>query len=253
MKDIIKTKLEFVSLDDLKSIMTNQIAVLDKKVYIHYRELFRKTERFLVTPNEDNKNLYTIRKVYSFLDKINAVRNDTLYSVGGGITTDIGGFASATFKRGMKSVLIPTTLLSMVDASVGGKTGVNFRGSKNLIGVFHQPDIVYICTEFLKSLSDSQIREGLAEIMKIGIVADRSLFDALTGGNISDNTIRSAIELKISVCRQDLYDHSARMMLNFGHTFAHAIEKASGYSISHGHAVSYGMLTAVDISEQLGY
>ncbi len=252
MEKKIKTKIEFISLDDLKSVLMNQIVVLDKKVYIHYRSLFSKTERFLFTPNEDNKNLYTVRKIYSFLDKINAVRTDTVYSTGGGITTDIGGFAAATFKRGMKSVLIPTTLLSMVDAAVGGKTGVNFRGSKNLVGVFNQPEKVYICMDFLKSLSEKQIGEGLAEILKIGIVAGKHILKDLSGENISEDIIRKAIELKISVCEQDVYDHSARMMLNFGHTFAHAVEKASGYSVSHGNAVSYGMITAIEISEKLG-
>ena len=252
MENTIKTNIRFIGLKELSSILENETVVVDKKVYIKYREIFRKSRRFLMTPNEDNKNLYMVRKIYSFLDKINAVRSDAIYSVGGGITTDVGGFAAATFKRGMKSVLIPTTLLGMVDASIGGKTGVNFRGSKNLIGIFNQPERVYVCMDFLKSLSENQISQGLTEILKIGIVADKTIFENLHRDNISDDIVRKAMELKMSICSKDVFDHSARMMLNFGHTFAHTIEKASGYSISHGNAVSYGIESAIEISNKLG-
>jgi 3-dehydroquinate synthase len=189
-------------------------------------------------------------------------RDATLIALGGGVVGDITGFTAACYQRGIGFVQAPTTLLAQVDSSVGGKTGVNHPGGKNLIGAFHQPLAVATDTDTLASLPQRELRAGLAEVIKYGCIWDTALFDWLEG-NIAQILARDAgalmhaiarsCEIKAIIVAQDEREQNLRATLNFGHTFAHAIEAATGYArYLHGEAVALGMLLASELSARLG-
>jgi len=189
-------------------------------------------------------------------------RDATILALGGGVVGDIAGFAAACYQRGIGYVQIPTTLLAQVDSSVGGKTGVNHPGGKNLIGAFYQPLAVIADTDTLATLPDRELRAGLAEVIKYGCVWDEPLFDWLDR-NIEKlrnrdaealaYAIRRSCEIKAAVVARDERENNLRAILNFGHTFGHAIESATNYdTYLHGEAVGLGMLLATDLSRRLG-
>ena len=209
--------------------------------------------------NEKNKNFNSANKILEILLKKNFSRNDCLISVGGGITGDISGFAASLFKRGLKFINIPTTLLAQVDSSIGGKTGVNSNYGKNLIGSFYQPSLVISDTKFLKSLSKREIICGYGEILKHSLIENKKFFNFLNKNfkkilNLSSPFIEKAIyescKIKKKVVEKDEKETGLRKILNFGHTFAHAYEAALGYSrqLNHGEAVILGMKTALRFS-----
>jgi 3-dehydroquinate synthase len=189
-------------------------------------------------------------------------RDATVLALGGGVVGDIAGFAAACYQRGIAYVQIPTTLLAQVDSSVGGKTGVNHPGGKNLIGAFHQPLAVFADTDTLKTLPDRELRAGIAEVIKYGCVWDPSLFDWLElhvdGLTRRDPdalayAIGRSCAIKAAVVGRDERESNLRAILNFGHTFGHAIESATEYQrYLHGEAVGLGMLVATDLSQRLG-
>ena len=207
---------------------------------------------------ETYKTLDTAASVIDRLVDSRAGRDTTVIALGGGVVGDIAGFAAASYMRGVDFVQVPTTLLAQVDSSVGGKTGVNHPGGKNLIGAFHQPTIVLIDTDTLATLPDREFSAGLAEVVKYGAIADRAFFDWLEDNAArlvarDDDALRTAIrrscELKAAVVAEDEREAGRRAILNFGHTFGHAIERCQGYGEwLHGEAVASGMVMAARLS-----
>jgi len=222
----------------------------------------RRIEHCILPDGESHKTLQTASAVFDSLVRHKMHRDATLVALGGGVVGDITGFAAACYQRGIGVVQVPTTLLAQVDSSVGGKTGVNHPGGKNLIGAFHQPLAVATDTDTLASLPDRELRAGLAEVIKYGCIWDTLLFDWLEG-NIAQILARDAealmraiarsCEIKAMIVAQDAREQNLRATLNFGHTFAHAIEAATGYErYLHGEAVALGMLLASEFSVRLG-
>jgi len=202
-----------------------------------------------VDPGEENKNIDYCIGVWQMLLDFGADRNSLLINLGGGVITDMGGFAASTFKRGIDFVQVPTTLLSQVDASVGGKTGIDLGNIKNIIGTFTQPKAVFISSKFLKTLDDRQIISGFAEIVKHGIIADRDYFNKLKEVdplNLDEEIIYHSVEIKNFVVTTDPFEKSIRKTLNFGHTIGHAVEtyslKNDNRTLLHGEAIAIGMI-----------
>jgi len=214
---------------------------------------------FLFEASEVNKNQKNVDKILDILLNKNFSRDDCLISIGGGITGDISGFAASLFKRGLKFINIPTTLLSQVDSSIGGKTGVNTKYGKNLIGSFYQPNLVISDIQFLKTLPEREIICGYGEILKHSLIANKEFFYFLNKNNekvlnLSSPFIEKAIyescKIKKNVVEKDEKEQGLRKILNFGHTFAHAYEASLGYSkkLNHGEAVILGIKTALNFS-----
>jgi len=217
--------------------------------------------RLLIPEGETAKNLHTVETIYTYLIAQRADRKSTLIALGGGVTGDVVGFAAATFLRGVPYVQVPTTLLSQVDSSVGGKTGVNHRLGKNLIGAFYQPKLVCVDTSTLHTLPGREFQSGLYEVVKYGLIYDGAFFDYFESNlpkilqresEVVANLIRRCCEIKAEVTTLDEKENDLRRILNFGHTFGHALEAATGYErFSHGEAVAYGMMAATHLSHRL--
>ena len=219
----------------------------------------KKLSLFYFNASEKNKNQKSIDNILSILLSKNFNRNDCVISIGGGITGDVSGFAASIFKRGLKFVNIPTTLLSQVDSSIGGKTGINNKFGKNLIGAFYQPSLVISDTSFLKTLPRRELICGYGEILKHAIIADRKFFTFLNKNGskilelkspLIEKTIFKSCSIKKRVVEADEKEMGIRKILNFGHTFAHAYEATLGYSkkLNHGEAVILGIKTAAKFS-----
>jgi 3-dehydroquinate synthase len=217
----------------------------------------------ILPDGEKFKNLDTLNRIFTALLEKTHSRKTTLVALGGGVIGDMTGFAAASYQRGVDFIQIPTTLLSQVDSSVGGKTGVNHAMGKNMIGAFHQPTSVFIDIDTLKTLPDRELSAGIAEVVKYGLIRDADFFvwleenvHALVARDKKALTyaVRRSCEIKAEVVAQDEKEGGLRAILNLGHTFGHAIETAKGYGVwLHGEAVSAGMLMAVDLSVRLGW
>jgi 3-dehydroquinate synthase len=212
---------------------------------------------------EQFKTLDTLSQIYDCLLESKHNRTTTLIALGGGVVGDMTGFAAASYQRGVNFIQVPTTLLSQVDSSVGGKTGVNHPLGKNMIGAFHQPESVIIDTNVLKTLPDRELAAGIAEIVKYGLIIDADFYQwlekymdqlvSLEPAVVVDAIARSC-EIKADVVSQDEKESGIRAILNLGHTFGHAIEAAQGYgNWLHGEAVAAGMVVALELSSQLGW
>lgn len=217
------------------------------------------TEIIEFPKGEQSKSLDQLQKIYESLAKIGIKRSDLIVTLGGGVTGDLGGFAAATYLRGINYVNFPTSLLAQVDSSIGGKVAVDFKYGKNLIGSFYNPSCVFIDPSVLKTLPDKNFSEGLAEIVKCGAIYDKSFFnyleDSSMDGLISspEKMIERCLSIKKHFVEEDEKDLGVRMFLNFGHTLGHAIEKYFNYEFfSHGEAVSIGMCIITANSERLG-
>ncbi len=209
-----------------------------------------------------HKDLQSLTHVWQALDEGGADRHSCLINLGGGMVTDLGGFAASTFKRGIDFINIPTTLLSMVDASVGGKTGINFNGLKNEVGVFNDSRYVILDTRFLRTLDDRNMRSGYAEMLKHGLISDLSTWAELLQFDLSCPDLSSlqamvakSVQVKEDVVKRDPHEKSIRKALNYGHTFGHAFESFSlkhhredEAPILHGYAVAYGMICELYLS-----
>lgn len=205
---------------------------------------------------EESKSAKTLFDILEFMADNRLTRTDFAVALGGGVTGDMTGLAASLYLRGIPFVQVPTTLLAAVDSSVGGKTAVNLTAGKNLMGAFYQPSLVVCDTDTLSTLSPEIFADGMAEVIKYGVIFDRKLFDAVKHGNIKDNTeniIARCVELKRDVVEKDEFDKGDRQLLNFGHTMAHSIEKLSNFEISHGSAVAIGMVIAAKASVVLGW
>lgn len=219
------------------------------------------TEVVEMQAGEDNKDLETCNGIWKVLSELGCDRKSLLINLGGGVVTDLGGFIAATFKRGISFINIPTTLLAMVDAAVGGKSGVNLEGLKNQIGVIQPADIVLVDTSFLQTLSAAEMRSGLAEMLKHGLIRDEGYWKRMTAlKDLTledlDELILDSIRIKGAIVEQDPREENLRKSLNFGHTLGHAIESyflahPSRKKILHGEAVAVGMILATYLSSRL--
>lgn len=207
-----------------------------------------------IPEGESHKTLATVASLYDQFLAGGLDRQSPVLSLGGGVVGDIAGFAAATYLRGTPFVQIPTSLLAMVDASVGGKTGVDLPQGKNLVGAFKQPALVIIDVETLRTLPASQFRAGLAEVIKHGIIAAPKLFEEIeTGGPPSlVSLVTEAVRVKVDVVVDDPYEQGRRAVLNLGHTFGHAIELTSKFSLGHGEAVAVGLVAAAHLAAYIG-
>lgn len=218
---------------------------------------------FALPDGEAFKNLETLNSIFDHLLEHGFNRTVTLVALGGGVVGDMTGFAAACYQRGVKFIQVPTTLLSQVDSSVGGKTGVNHPLGKNMIGAFYQPQCVVIDLEVLDTLPDKELSAGLAEVLKYGLIHDANFFSWLEKNaeqlyarqpELLSHAIRRSCEIKAEVVAKDETESGLRAILNLGHTFGHAIESHQGYGAwLHGEAVAVGMLMACDLSWRLGW
>ena len=211
---------------------------------------------------EDGKDADSVIDICRKLSEEGFKRGSTLVSVGGGSTSDVAGMAASIYMRGMKLISVPTTLLAMVDASLGGKTGVNLRGIKNMIGTFYSPSRVIIDPEIIRSLPDNLMSDGLGEIAKYAVAMDDEMFEALlnngpglfmSGNSDLEHWISRCVKIKMDIVSKDEFELTGeRSILNFGHTIGHAIEASSGFSLSHGVSVAYGMMFELDMGLKMG-
>lgn len=212
--------------------------------------------KFVIPSGESSKSHEQLIALYNFLSKNDITRTDFLIALGGGVVGDLTGFCAATYLRGINYVQIPTTLLAQVDSSVGGKTAVNIDAGKNLVGAFKQPDLVITDIDALSTLPKDIFDDGMGEVVKYGMIRSAQLFGILEKGDVKDHLeeiIGECIKIKRDVVQNDEFDKGERMILNFGHTFGHAIEKFSGYGkVSHGKAVAIGMHMITRAAENTG-
>ena len=222
-----------------------------------------RTRVVILPPGEEQKSLANAALLYDRLAELAADRQTLITAVGGGVTGDLAGFVASTYNRGLPLLMVPTTLLAMVDSSVGGKVGVNHPRGKNLIGAFHQPAGVWLDTAFLGSLPEREFRSGLAEVVKYGVILDAEFFESLEQSTAEilarepgrlQTMIARCCRLKADVVEQDEREESGlRAVLNYGHTFAHAFEAIGGYGAwLHGEAVAAGMICASRLAERIG-
>jgi|TARA_Y100000389_G_scaffold3444_1_gene3349 3-dehydroquinate synthase len=251
---------------DRNSINFSQcLLIIDKKIPNIMiskitRSLKKKTvSKFFFNANEKNKNQDNINKILQILLNKNFSRQDCIITIGGGITGDVGGFAASVYKRGLQFINLPTTLLSQVDSSIGGKTGINSKEGKNLIGSFYQPKIVISDTDFLKSLPKREVVCGYGEVLKHSLILNKVFYEYLNRNvsnilNLKSPFIERAIfescKIKKLIVEKDEKENGVRKVLNFGHTFAHAYEATLGYSkkLNHGEAVILGIISALRFS-----
>lgn len=258
-------------IDDLTSGQ-KRLFVVSKNVFKLYKNKLNlpKTEVFLLQDGEQEKNIKNYLKIVEKMSNIGLARNDILIAIGGGVVGDITGFVASTYMRGIDFIQVPTTLLAMVDSSVGGKTALDLKYAKNIIGSFYQPKAVLININFLTTLDDKQYKSGLGEIIKYAFIESNCnystnlfMFEFLTLGSqkIMEREpvtlirmIEYSLKLKISVVNQDEKESGLRKVLNFGHTYAHALETISGYKkFTHGEAVVYGMYFVIKWAYEKGY
>ncbi len=281
IKTIIKTKSERYPLIIGSKLISNLSKILKKNLITYNKCLLvidknlpntsknkiiknlgqEKIFKYFFLANEKNKSQKSVNEIIEILLKKNFSRKDCLISVGGGITGDVTGFAASIFKRGIQFINIPTTLLSQVDSSLGGKTGINTKHGKNLVGSFFQPKLVISDTEFLKTLPKREIICGYGEILKHSLIMNRKFYNYLNR-NISnilklkspfiEKAIFESCKIKKKVIERDEKEKGERMILNFGHTFAHAYEACLGFSkkLNHGEAVILGMASALRLSHK---
>lgn len=236
------------------------VVVTDANVHRHHKQLIESFEHIIIGQGENNKTLQTVQDIFHQLLEMEADRDTFLLGIGGGIVTDITGFVASTYMRGIDFGFVPTTLLAQVDASVGGKNGVNFEGYKNIMGCFVQPEFVVCDTALLATLPEREFRTGMAEVIKMGIIGQPALVELLEGCSMEqmrndrallEQTISQAVRGKVDIVQHDEHESGERRKLNFGHTLAHAIEKCSR-DYTHGEAVAIGMVQIAAIGVRLG-
>ena len=240
----------------------NDFYVIDSNVYDIYKNILPKQKFILFNASEENKSFDSVIKILNFLKENRAIRSSVLCAVGGGITGDITAFAASIYMRGINCKQYPTTLLSMVDSSVGGKCGINFSHTKNFIGSFWQPKSVCIDVDFLNTLNNDEFMSGFAEVLKMALTFDKEFVDyliekkdlILSRDKITLNEIiKRSCGIKANVVMQDEKEGGIRRLLNFGHTFAHAIETDSNHKIKHGLAVAMGIYLETLFAVEKGY
>ena len=260
---MIPTKLFFgPAAERLPEVLPNRrvVVITDENVDRLYPDLVHRYEHIIIGIGEEIKNLHTVSRIYDELMAMGADRKTFLLGIGGGIVTDITGFVAATYMRGVEFGFVSTTLLGQVDASIGGKNGVNVADYKNMVGTITQPSFVISDVEMLRTLPERELRAGMAEVVKSAIVGDRELFDFIAR-NASEDIYRStesmqyivrrAMAVKMAIVEEDERENGKRIMLNLGHTIGHAIEKST-HELNHGEAVAVGMLLISRVACRLG-
>lgn len=251
-----------------KTIPTKVVFLVDEITYkLCYPQIINEVEIHVpikiikITPGEKNKNLETCDKIWSDLAKIEADRSTLMINLGGGVVTDIGSFTASTYMRGIKFINIPTTLLAMADASIGGKTGIDLNILKNLVGTFSCPEMVLIYSKFLNTLDTIQLKSGFAEIIKHSLIADKNQWNIIKNIDYKSinqlkNILPDTIRIKSKIVKLDFKEKNIRKTLNFGHTIGHAIESYFLYlnkPILHGEAVAMGILAESFISHKMNF
>lgn len=244
IKEVIKPCRAFIITDDIVEGL-----YLDT-VKISLENSGFKTDTFVFKNGENSKNSGTLLDIVESMAEKRYTRSDIIVALGGGVVGDTAGFAAASYLRGIKFVQIPTTLLAMVDSSVGGKTAVNLKAGKNLWGAFHQPSLVLCDTACLKTLSREIFLDGVAESVKYAVLKDEGLCNLINED--LESAIKECIEIKRDIVGEDEFDKGTRQLLNLGHTLGHSIEALSNFKITHGHAVSIGMVLASRGGERMG-
>ncbi len=245
-------------IDDLVNA-SRVVVVTDSRVGELYRDLLRYFRRVEIGVGENSKTISSVEKIFDYFLEQKIDRTSFVLGIGGGVVTDVTGFAASTFMRGVKFGFVPTTLLAQVDASLGGKNGVNFRSFKNMVGVIRQPEFCLVDFDFLATLPKKQIISGMAEMVKSGAISDVALFDyiednyhdilSLDRDKLSES-VSATIRVKMKFVQEDELESRERMKLNFGHSVGHAIEKVT--NLPHGYAVSIGMVAAARLSVTKG-
>lgn len=241
---VTDSNVEKIYLDKVKAALAPM-----NKVVTHYT----------IPAGEENKNLNEIQKIYGFLIQEHFERKDLLLALGGGVVGDMTGFTAATYLRGIDFVQIPTTLLSQVDSSVGGKTGVDYDAYKNMVGAFYQPRLVYMNTDVLKTLPEEQFSSGMGEVLKSGLLRNKDFYEWLDAYSDDildmdvkalDHMVRECCKIKAKVVEEDPKENGVRAILNLGHTLGHAVEKLKNFTMLHGHCVGFGTVAAAWLSYQ---
>jgi len=250
-KILIGESIENIS----KYVPENCIVITDKNVSSIYGKSFNKYPVIEIEPGEESKCYATIENIFRKLIELKADRDAFIVGIGGGVVTDISGFVASIFKRGLKFGYIATTLLGQVDASIGGKNGINFYGVKNMLGTINQPEFILSDLNLLRSLPEKEVRNGLAEIVKTALILDYNFFDFIKVNfekvisldkDVLEEIVFRTAAIKSEVGRKDERENGIRRLLNFGHTIGHALESVLG--LSHGEAISIGMIKAIEIS-----
>ena len=263
--DNLKYEIEKLDITEKKICIVTESNVaplyadIVKKIFENFT---KKVSVFIFEAGEKNKNLYTVKDLYTFLIENHFERKDILVALGGGVTGDLTGYCAATYLRGIAFIQIPTSLLAQVDSSVGGKTGVDFDGYKNMVGAFYQPKLVYIATDTLNTLPEKEFLSGMGEVIKYGIIKEKDFFYYLKENTASIQNhekeslayiIKKSCDTKRRVVENDFKEQGERALLNLGHTLGHAIEKYLYMDRLHGECVSIGIAGAAFISYKKGY
>ena len=253
--DIIIDTLPQITLNKKVAIITNPTVA---GFHLNYLLNKLKAKELKIITLPDGEEYKTMQYITYALDRMFDAkydRNSLIIAFGGGVIGDMSGFAASIFLRGIDFIQIPTTLLSMVDSSVGGKTGINNKYGKNLIGAFYQPEIVYIDPHFLSTLPQREFSAGMAEVIKMAVMFDKKFFEKLEKNELNiKEIIKRSVELKAYVVNRDEKEKGIRSVLNYGHTFAHVIENLTNYkTYLHGEAVAIGMVMANELSKELGF
>ena len=226
-----------------------------EKTELSLREAGFTTCRFVYPAGEQSKHIGTLSDILEFLAEEEMTRQDIIIALGGGVCGDMAGFAAAVYQRGIRFVQVPTTFLAAVDSSVGGKTAIDLKAGKNMAGAFYQPHLVLCDVDMLDTLPEEVFADGIAETLKYGIIGDVELFEKTATGIFRDDLeeiIETCVKMKRDIVMEDEFDTGVRQLLNLGHTLGHAIEKKSGFTISHGHAVAIGMHLIAKAAEEKG-
>lgn len=234
-----------------------ELIVTDENVAKYHLGKFGGIKSIVIPAGEEYKNLETVSLLWKAFLENGLDRRSTVIALGGGVVSDLTGFAASTYMRGINWICIPTTLLAMADASLGGKTGFDLPEGKNLVGSFHPPKLVLADPSLLLTLSDRELRSGMAEVVKHGIISDPGLFEMCKQGmdwvkaNLED-VVKRAMAVKIRVIEEDPYEKGVRAALNLGHTVGHAVELVSGFKLRHGEAIAIGMVAEAKYAERIG-
>ncbi len=246
-----------VLVGQIGNLSYGNLVVTDENVAKHHLKKLNVEKSIVIPAGEEHKNLETVSRLWrSFLEN-GLDRKSTVIALGGGVIGDLTGFAASTYMRGIDWIAVPTTLLAMVDASIGGKTGFDLPEGKNLIGSFHPPKLVLADVSLLRTLSDRDLRSGMAEVVKHGIISDPELFALCSKGmdwvkNNLEDVVKRAMAVKIKIIEDDPYEKGIRATLNLGHTVGHAVELVSGFTLSHGESVAIGMAVEAAYAAKVG-
>lgn len=244
----------FKDVEEFTKKYSQVVFVIDQRVFDLYNQsifCFLNCPIFVVDQGEKSKTFASVEQIIQFLMNLNFCKNSAIIAVGGGAVLDVTGFVASIYMRGIDSIYIPTTLLAIVDAAIGGKTAIDHKNAKNILGTVYNPRAIFIDFNFVKTLSKNHILQGKAEMFKLGLVYDKTLCSVFQTDDLDFSLITQAILGKFSIVQKDPEDLSMRRILNFGHTIGHALESLSNFTLSHGDAVIIGCLTEAYLSYYL--